>query len=229
MASYRAEILGLLPRRGAPPSLASFAEWKELMDRLVATGLVSDYTAIWWDARIHPKFGTLEIRSPDQPPTRRAHGGFRCALPGALRERLQAPPRPRLRFPRRLRPTAGRFALRAARDLHPPRRRRGRRGPSPAELLERIRPTRASSDRGLLEVDRARPLEGDRLLEVGRAEGLELACRDLVPSGPCDFRLSGQSSTETIQVSGIRCERCVMRLGAALAGARGASGRRTRT
>ena len=56
MASYRAEILGLLPRRGAPPALSSYAEWEELMEELVSTGLVSDYTAIWWDARIHPKF-----------------------------------------------------------------------------------------------------------------------------------------------------------------------------
>ena len=55
------------------------------------TGLVSDYTAIWWDARIHPKFGTLEIRSPDQPTAVDAHrrvrraASRRCA-PTALAE-----------------------------------------------------------------------------------------------------------------------------------------------
>src|SRR5581483_6992764 len=32
MASYRAEILGLLPRRGAPPRLSTYAEWEELME-----------------------------------------------------------------------------------------------------------------------------------------------------------------------------------------------------
>ena len=30
-------------------------------------GVTEDYTRIWWDVRPHPKFGTLEVRVPDQP------------------------------------------------------------------------------------------------------------------------------------------------------------------
>jgi carboxylate-amine ligase len=67
LASNRAEILAQLPRSGAPPVFGSYAEWEGWMERFLATGLASDYTQFWWDARPHPRFGTLEIRAPDQP------------------------------------------------------------------------------------------------------------------------------------------------------------------
>ena len=67
LASNRAEILGQLPRSGAPPAFGSYAGWEEWIGRFIATGLASDYTQFWWDVRPHPRFGTLEIRMPDQP------------------------------------------------------------------------------------------------------------------------------------------------------------------
>ena len=184
MASYRAEILGLLPRRGAPPSLASFAEWEELMDRLVATGLVSDYTAIWWDARIHPKFGTLEIRSPDQPTSIALTAAF-VALFQALCAYTLAEPRRVRDFGFRVvydqnRWAASRFGPRAT-FIHPDDGDAVEGSELAAELLDRVRPyARELGTEELLEVIALDRCEGDRLLEVGRAEGLEFACRDLV-------------------------------------------------
>ena len=67
MASNRAPILAELPRAGAPPAFASYAEWKAWVERLAALGIAEDYTRIWWDVRPHPKLGTLEVRVPDQP------------------------------------------------------------------------------------------------------------------------------------------------------------------
>jgi glutamate---cysteine ligase / carboxylate-amine ligase len=67
LASNRAEVLAQLPRSGAPPVFDSYADWESWVDRFVATGVASDYTQLWWDARPHPRFGTLEIRAPDQP------------------------------------------------------------------------------------------------------------------------------------------------------------------
>jgi carboxylate-amine ligase len=67
MASNRVPILGELPRAGAPPAFASYAEWESWIERLARLGVLEDYTRIWWDVRPHPKFGTLEIRVPDQP------------------------------------------------------------------------------------------------------------------------------------------------------------------
>lgn len=67
MASNRAPVLAELPRAGAPPAFASYAEWEAWVERLVRLGVTEDYTRIWWDARPHPRLGTLEVRVPDQP------------------------------------------------------------------------------------------------------------------------------------------------------------------
>jgi glutamate---cysteine ligase / carboxylate-amine ligase len=67
LASNRAEVLAQLPRSGAPPAFSSYADWEAWIERFLATGLASDYTQFWWDVRPHPRFGTLEIRMPDQP------------------------------------------------------------------------------------------------------------------------------------------------------------------
>jgi glutamate---cysteine ligase / carboxylate-amine ligase len=67
LASNRAEILAQLPRSGAPPVFASYGDWEEWIGRFIATGVASDYTQFWWDVRPHPRFGTLEVRMPDQP------------------------------------------------------------------------------------------------------------------------------------------------------------------
>jgi glutamate---cysteine ligase / carboxylate-amine ligase len=67
LASNRAEVLAQLPRSGAPPAFGSYAEWEGWIERFLATGLAKDYTQFWWDVRPHPRFGTLEIRMPDQP------------------------------------------------------------------------------------------------------------------------------------------------------------------
>jgi carboxylate-amine ligase len=67
LLSTRAEILGLLPRHGAPPRFESWSDWERLVKRFCGAGVVDTYTAIHWDVRPHPKFGTLEVRMPDQP------------------------------------------------------------------------------------------------------------------------------------------------------------------
>jgi carboxylate-amine ligase len=67
MLSNRAGILAELPRAGGPPAFGSYGAWEEWVERLVALGVMADYTRIWWDVRPHPHFGTLEIRVADQP------------------------------------------------------------------------------------------------------------------------------------------------------------------
>jgi glutamate---cysteine ligase / carboxylate-amine ligase len=67
LASTRAEVLSLLPRSGAPPVFDSYADWERFAERLVELGLADEITRIWWDVRPHPRYGTLELRMPDQP------------------------------------------------------------------------------------------------------------------------------------------------------------------
>ena len=59
--SSRLGRLRQLPRAGPPPPLATPADWEQ---EVGAAGV--DYTRIWWDARPHPRLGTLEIRIADQ-------------------------------------------------------------------------------------------------------------------------------------------------------------------
>jgi glutamate---cysteine ligase / carboxylate-amine ligase len=59
--SSRLQTLRRLPRGGPPPPLATPVDWEAAV---AASGV--DYTRIWWDARPHPRFGTLEIRIADQ-------------------------------------------------------------------------------------------------------------------------------------------------------------------
>jgi carboxylate-amine ligase len=67
MLSNRASILAELPRGGAPPSFDCYDAWEAWVERLVRLGVMPDYTRVWWDARPHPRLGTLEIRIADQP------------------------------------------------------------------------------------------------------------------------------------------------------------------
>jgi glutamate---cysteine ligase / carboxylate-amine ligase len=67
MWSNRAGVLAELPRAGAPPAFGSYAAWEAWVERLTAVGVLRDYTRLWWDVRPNPRFGTLEIRMPDQP------------------------------------------------------------------------------------------------------------------------------------------------------------------
>lgn len=59
--SSRLARLRQLPRGGPPPRLETVADWEAAV---AAAGV--DYTRIWWDARPHPRLGTLEVRIVDQ-------------------------------------------------------------------------------------------------------------------------------------------------------------------
>jgi carboxylate-amine ligase len=80
MASNRAPVLAELPRAGAPPAFGSYEGWEAWVERLVGLGVAQDYTRIWWDVRPHPKFGTVEIRMPDQPTDVRLSAAFAALL-----------------------------------------------------------------------------------------------------------------------------------------------------
>ena len=65
LASVRPRISGLLPRQGVPPALDSFEAYAEA---LRWCGF-DDPRQWWWELRLHPVFGTLEVRVPDTQTT----------------------------------------------------------------------------------------------------------------------------------------------------------------
>lgn len=65
LSSVRAKIFGLVPRSGLPPYFRSWEEFEDYVDALVRAGSIPDYSWCWWDARPHPKLGTVELRASD--------------------------------------------------------------------------------------------------------------------------------------------------------------------
>jgi carboxylate-amine ligase len=65
LATARAQLFRGYPRGDIPPSFASFADFEELVDGVVAAGDAPDYTFLWWDLRPHPRLGTVEVRAMD--------------------------------------------------------------------------------------------------------------------------------------------------------------------
>jgi glutamate---cysteine ligase / carboxylate-amine ligase len=65
LKSYRSVIFRNFPRTGVPPILRGNGEYQELLDSLVETNCIPDASKIWWDARPHHAFPTLEFRVCD--------------------------------------------------------------------------------------------------------------------------------------------------------------------
>jgi carboxylate-amine ligase len=184
LLSTRAEVLATLPRSGAPPAFGSYAGWERFVQRFRRTGIAlgNDYKSFWWDVRPHPSLGTLEIRMPDQPTSLALTGTFVAllqALCKTLAERdAEVAPAERGDYQQN-RWAAARFGPRAE-LIHPSGERAVRADELLEELGELVEPAvRELGSEALLALDGAR-CEADRQLEIGRLDGLEAVCADLV-------------------------------------------------
>ena len=153
--SARAARLLELPRAGAPPLLAGDG-WSRALE---ASG--GDYTMNWWDARPHPRLGTLEIRVADQPTSIRRTGAL-----AALVEALVVAAEPREPFDR---------------DEYAALRARAARGDAAtADLLALVEPAARELRTWELVEALREPPEALRQLEVARRDGLTAAAADIV-------------------------------------------------
>lgn len=65
MASIRMPIFRAFPRVGVPPTYRDWDDYCREIDFMVRSGVIEDYTYLWYDVRPHPKLGTVEIRACD--------------------------------------------------------------------------------------------------------------------------------------------------------------------
>jgi carboxylate-amine ligase len=65
LASSRQMVFAAFPRSGPPPRFRDYADYAEVVGQLEKTGCIADYTHIWWDIRLHPRWGTVEVRICD--------------------------------------------------------------------------------------------------------------------------------------------------------------------
>jgi len=65
LASSRAALVRAYPTRGVPPAFPSFEAYWQGVEEVVRAAQVPDYTFVWWDVRLHPRLGTVEVREMD--------------------------------------------------------------------------------------------------------------------------------------------------------------------
>jgi carboxylate-amine ligase len=65
LASSRQMVFSAFPRSGPPPRFRDYADYAEVVGQLERSGCIADYTHIWWDIRLHPRLGTVEVRICD--------------------------------------------------------------------------------------------------------------------------------------------------------------------
>ena len=65
LQSTRTPIFRAFPRVGIPPAYDGWAGYQREIAFMVDSGVMEDYTYLWYDVRPHPRFGTVEIRACD--------------------------------------------------------------------------------------------------------------------------------------------------------------------
>ena len=65
LASSRTVLFRSYPRAAMAPELESFGHFERIVDEICRVGDLDDYTHIWWDVRLHPGLGSLEVRAAD--------------------------------------------------------------------------------------------------------------------------------------------------------------------
>ena len=65
LVSARTPAFQAFPRTGPPRWFPSYADYVEAIDVLVRCDAIPEPTFLWWDARLQPRFGTLEVRIMD--------------------------------------------------------------------------------------------------------------------------------------------------------------------
>jgi carboxylate-amine ligase len=68
LASVRPKLSELLPRQGVPPAFADWEAYARALGWGRAAGAFAE-ARWWWEARVHPVHGTIEVRVPDTQAT----------------------------------------------------------------------------------------------------------------------------------------------------------------
>jgi carboxylate-amine ligase len=97
LMSSRVPIFRALPRVGLPPRFEDWADFERRVETMSESGMIEDYTYLWYDVRPHPRLGTVEIRAMDSQ-TRVEHtialSALVISLVKLLTEEFQRAPEP---------------------------------------------------------------------------------------------------------------------------------------
>jgi carboxylate-amine ligase len=87
LLSTRTPIFRAFPRVGIPPHYRDWADYQREIGFMIDSGVMEDYTYLWYDVRPHPNFGTVEVRACDSQ-TRVEHTLALAALIQAMVKEL---------------------------------------------------------------------------------------------------------------------------------------------
>ncbi len=141
-ASARTNIFGGFPRTGLPRPFHSYLDYVEAVDALIASRAIPDPTFLWWDVRLQPRLGTVEVRAMDASTTLSEAAALVALVQSLARLELEDGPMKRWTGPEVL--SENRFI--AARDgaearlIDPSIRRLVSVGATVARLVEDCRP-----------------------------------------------------------------------------------------
>ncbi len=65
LESVRTPLFRAFPRVGIPPMYRDWSDYERRISFMVDSGVIEDYTYLWYDVRPHPNFGTVEVRVMD--------------------------------------------------------------------------------------------------------------------------------------------------------------------
>jgi carboxylate-amine ligase len=85
LATARAQLFRGYPRAEIPRTFASYDEYAESVQSVVAAGDLPDYTFVWWDVRPHPRLGTVEVRAMDSQSAVWSAAGLAALVHGLAR------------------------------------------------------------------------------------------------------------------------------------------------
>jgi carboxylate-amine ligase len=93
-ASTRTTVFDAFPRTGVARAFRDYADWVERVDALLRAGAIADPSLLWWDARLQPRYGTVEVRIMDAQTTVADVGAVAALVQALALRELERPDDP---------------------------------------------------------------------------------------------------------------------------------------
>jgi carboxylate-amine ligase len=85
LASARTPLFQAFPRVGIPRAFADYRDYVDAIDILLRCDAFPDPTFLWWDVRLQPRFGTIEVRIMDAQTTTADSAGLVALVQSLVR------------------------------------------------------------------------------------------------------------------------------------------------
>jgi glutamate---cysteine ligase / carboxylate-amine ligase len=90
-ASTRTTLFDAFPRSGVPRRFSGYADWTCAVEPLLRSGAIADPSYLWWDVRLQPRYGTVEVRIMDAQTTVEDVGALAALVQAIARVELERP------------------------------------------------------------------------------------------------------------------------------------------